>query len=54
MILEIDPQTKKELQELLSELGPDTPVLIIANLLTIVLAMVQGWSIVSLLWVYWF
>ncbi|MCF8056689.1 MAG: DUF6498-containing protein [Desulfocapsa sp.] len=49
----IDPQTKQELKELLGELGPDTPILLISNLTVIVLAMVQGWSILPLLWVYW-
>ncbi|MEN8200533.1 MAG: DUF6498-containing protein [Thermodesulfobacteriota bacterium] len=37
----------------MAELGPDTPILIISNLVVIVLALVQGWNIVPLLWIYW-
>ncbi|MEN8200906.1 MAG: DUF6498-containing protein [Thermodesulfobacteriota bacterium] len=49
----LDPQTRKELRELLGELGPDTLFLFASNLAVIVLALVQGWSIVPLLWIYW-
>ena len=49
----LDPQTKQELKELLGELGPDTWLLLFSNLTVIVLAMVQGWDIVPLLWIYW-
>lgn len=50
----LDPQTRQELQELLSELGPDSLILLFSNLTVIVLALVQGWNIVPLLWIYWF
>jgi uncharacterized protein DUF6498 len=49
----LDPQSKQELKELLGELGPDTALLFISNLTVIVLALVQGWSILPLLWIYW-
>ena len=49
----MDPQTKQELKELLEELGPDTLLLLFSNLIVIVLALVQGWNIVPLLWIYW-
>ena len=49
----VDPRTKQELKELMSELGPDTPLLLLSNLIVIVLALVQGWNILPLLWVYW-
>ena len=48
-----DPQTRQELKELQEELGPDYLLLAVSNLAVIVLALVQGWSIVPLLWVYW-
>ncbi len=53
MVGKLDPQTKQELKELLGELGPDTWLLLFSNLTVIILAMVQGWNIVPLLWVYW-
>jgi hypothetical protein len=49
----IDPQTKQEIKDLMGELGPDTPILLLSNLIVIVLALVQGWDILPLLWVYW-
>jgi Family of unknown function (DUF6498) len=49
----LDPQTRQELKKLLGELGPDTPILFFSNIFVIVLALVQGWSIVPLLWIYW-
>ena len=48
-----DIQTREEWRELLGELGPDTPLLFISNVTVIVLALVQGWDLVALLWVYW-
>jgi hypothetical protein len=43
----IDSQTKKEIKDLMGELGPDTPILLLSNLIVIVLALVQGWDILS-------
>lgn len=54
MFSKIDSQTRKELKALRAELGPDILILLIVNMTVIVLALVQGWNIVSLLWVYWF
>ncbi len=50
----LDPQTKKELRELLDELGQDSLLLLFSNLIVIILALVQGWDMVPLLWIYWF
>lgn len=49
----MDPQTRAEWKELQGELGPDTPLLILSNVTVVVLALVQGWDLVALLWVYW-
>jgi len=49
----LDLQTKKELKELLGELGPDTLLLLFSNFTVVILAMVQGWNIIPLLWIYW-
>lgn len=54
MQFRLDPQTRKELKALMGELGPDTPLLFVSNMVVIVLALVQGWNIVPLLWIYWF
>lgn len=53
MVKKPDPQTQQELKELIGELGPDTPLLLLSNLTVIVLALVQGWDIVPLIWIYW-
>ncbi len=49
----LDPQTRLELKQLFKELGPDTLLLLVSNLTVIVMALVQGWNIVPLLWIYW-
>ncbi len=53
MASRLDLQTRLELKNLLGELGPDTLLLLFSNLTVIILALVQGWNIIPLLWVYW-
>jgi len=53
MTSRLDARTKQELNELLGELGPDTQLLLLSNILVIILALVQHWSIGPLLWVFW-
>ncbi len=49
-----DEQTNQEFKELLAEVGVvDTLALFFSNIIVIVMALVQGWSVAPLLWVYW-